>query len=163
MNSEPTRFTTFPSPLGDLTLTLDGSDHLTGLWRNRSAEPSWERDDSAFAKVCAQMDAYFAGTRHNFDLPLNLQGTEFQRSVWHGLCEIPFGETISYGELARRLGNPKAMRAVGLANGRNPISIIVPCHRVIGADGSLTGYGGGLPMKKWLLEHEAQYVPLLRA
>ncbi len=101
-----------------------------------------------------QLDAYFAGTLTAFDLPLAADGTAFQRSVWHALCTIRYGETISYGELARRIGAPKAVRAVGLANGRNPLSIVVPCHRVIGADGSMTGYGGGLERKEYLLALE---------
>jgi methylated-DNA-[protein]-cysteine S-methyltransferase len=104
--------------------------------------------------VRAQLDAYFAGELVAFDVPLAVHGTEFQKRVWDQLVQIPYGETISYSELARRLGDLKLVRAVGLANGRNPISIIVPCHRVIGADGSLVGYGGGLERKQWLLEHE---------
>ena len=103
-----------------------------------------------------QLGEYFAGERMTFDLPLDLIGSEFQRSVWKLLQEIPFGQTISYGEQSRRLGNTKAVRAVAGANGRNPISIIVPCHRVIGSDGSLTGFGGGLNCKRWLLEHESR-------
>ncbi len=118
------------------------------------------RDDTAqFAileRAREQLDEYFAGTRSRFDLPLDLVGTDFQRSVWEGLCSIGFGETISYGELARRIGNPKAVRAVGLANGRNPVSIVVPCHRVIGADGSMTGYGGGVDRKRYLLALESR-------
>jgi methylated-DNA-[protein]-cysteine S-methyltransferase len=101
-----------------------------------------------------QLAEYFAGDRRKFDLPLRLEGTDFQRRVWQVLTEIPYGETWSYGQLAQRIGNPKGCRAVGLANGRNPISILVPCHRVIGADGSLTGYGGGVERKRWLLAHE---------
>jgi methylated-DNA-[protein]-cysteine S-methyltransferase len=101
-----------------------------------------------------QLKEYFAGKRREFALPLRLDGTEFQQRVWGELTKIPFGETRSYGQLAKRLNNPNGSRAVGLANGRNPIAIIVPCHRVIGADGSLTGYGGGLPRKRWLLAHE---------
>ena len=108
-------------------------------------------DDAWFKDVAAQLDAYFAGELTIFDVEMDLRGTEFQQRVWAELCEIPYGETISYGELAARIGNANASRAVGLANGRNPISIIVPCHRVIGADGSLTGYGGGLERKTWLL------------
>ena len=100
------------------------------------------------------MAAYFAGDLTEFDVPLGLKGTDFQRRVWDGLRQIPFGETWSYAQLAENVGNAKACRAVGLANGRNPIGIIVPCHRVIGADGTLTGYGGGLERKAWLLEHE---------
>jgi methylated-DNA-[protein]-cysteine S-methyltransferase len=105
--------------------------------------------------VREQLDAYFAGELGAFDLDVDPQGTPFQRRVWDELRRIPFGETISYSELARRLGDPKLVRAVGVANGRNPISIVIPCHRVIGADGSLVGYGGGLERKRWLLEHEA--------
>jgi methylated-DNA-[protein]-cysteine S-methyltransferase len=150
--------TTIASPIGPLTLSAaDGL--LTGVHMEnqrhrpeRSAE--WRRDDAWFTPIAAQLDAYFAGERARFDVPLNAVGTDFQRRVWAALLEIPYGETISYGELARRIGNPNASRAVGLANGRNPISIIVPCHRVIGAKGDLTGYGGGLERKVWLLEHE---------
>ncbi|HEX7610606.1 MAG TPA: methylated-DNA--[protein]-cysteine S-methyltransferase, partial [Solirubrobacteraceae bacterium] len=117
--------------------------------------PDWQHDDDALADVAGQLAAYFAGTLTEFDVQLELAGTDFQREVWQALRAIPYGETISYGELAQRVGKPSASRAVGLANGRNPIAIIVPCHRVIGADGSLTGYGGGLARKAWLLEHEA--------
>lgn len=107
-------------------------------------------------RAVRQLDEYFAGTRVDFDLPIDVSGSAFQRQVWDGLTHIPYGQTISYGELARRIGNQKAVRAVGLANGRNPVSIIVPCHRVIGADGSMTGYGGGLERKIFLLAHEAR-------
>jgi methylated-DNA-[protein]-cysteine S-methyltransferase len=106
------------------------------------------------AATVVQLNEYFNGGRREFDLPLYFEGTTFQRRVWQELTEIPYGETWSYGQLARRIGKPSASRAVGLANGRNPISILVPCHRVIGADGSLTGYGGGLERKRWLLAHE---------
>ncbi len=151
-------FTTVESPVG--VLTLSGSDGvLTGLYmhdqRHAPALPAdYVRDDFAFEDVVAQLEAYFAGALTEFDVELEPQGTEFQRRVWAGLREIPYGETISYGELARRVGSPRASRAVGLANGRNPLGIIVPCHRVIGADGRLTGYGGGIDRKAWLLEHE---------
>jgi methylated-DNA-[protein]-cysteine S-methyltransferase len=114
-------------------------------------------DDAWFKDVAEQFDAYFAGALSTFDIEMDLFGTPFQQSVWAQLCAIPYGETISYGELAKRVGNPNASRAVGLANGRNPIAIIVPCHRVIGANGSLTGYGGGLERKTWLLEHEMKH------
>lgn len=151
--------TTMESPIGEITLT-SAEGVLTGVHmheqRHRpSLPPGCLRDDSALAPVVAKLDAYFAGELTEFDLPMEVTGTDFQRRVWAALCEIPYGETISYGELARRVGNPKASRAVGLANGRNPIAIVVPCHRVIGANGSLTGYGGGLDRKVWLLEHEA--------
>jgi methylated-DNA-[protein]-cysteine S-methyltransferase len=106
------------------------------------------------AAAAAQLDEYFAGERRDFDLELDLRGTEFQRAVWDELLRIPYGETMSYGELARRLGRPERVRAVGAANGRNPVAIVVPCHRVIGADGSLTGYGGGLDRKRALLAVE---------
>jgi methylated-DNA-[protein]-cysteine S-methyltransferase len=157
--SSSTIFATIDSPIGALTLTSqDGS--LTGIQmheqRHLKAVPAgYRRDEAGLAYAIAQLNAYFAGELHDFDLPTTMRGTEFQQRVWAALCEIPYGETISYGELARWVGNPKASRAVGLANGRNPVAIVVPCHRVIGADGSLTGYGGGLERKVWLLEHEA--------
>ena len=153
-------FCTVDSPIGRLTLTSDGAA-LTGLYMSVPGKPlprtaDWVMDPTAapLPQAVGQVREYFAGQRRKFDLPLCLQGTEFQKSVWRALAEIPFGATWSYGQLARRLGNPSACRAVGLANGRNPIAIIVPCHRVIGADGSLTGFGGGLPRKEWLLAHE---------
>jgi methylated-DNA-[protein]-cysteine S-methyltransferase len=105
----------------------------------------------------AQLDEYFSGKRKNFDLPIRQKGTEFQQKVWTELMQIPYGKTISYLQLAQRLGNVKTIRAAASANGRNQLSIVVPCHRVIGSDGSLTGYGGGLPRKKWLLDHEAKF------
>jgi methylated-DNA-[protein]-cysteine S-methyltransferase len=150
--------TTVDSPIGPLTLTAaDGL--LTGVHMHEqrhapAASTEWIRDDAWFTQVTGQLEAYFAGELTTFDLPMRLSGTEFQRKVWSGLQAIPYGETISYGELARRVGNPAASRAVGLANGRNPIAIIVPCHRVIGSNGQLTGYGGGIDRKVWLLEHE---------
>ena len=116
------------------------------------------RPDVTSNVVCAeaviQLAEYFEGTREDFDLPLELTGTEFQQQVWQELRSIPFGQTVSYGDLARSIGKPSAVRAVGSANGDNPVSIIVPCHRVIGSDGGLTGYGGGLERKQWLLKHE---------
>jgi methylated-DNA-[protein]-cysteine S-methyltransferase len=149
------------SPIGPLTLTAVGGV-LTGVHMNEQRHipkipDGCERDDAGLAHIVEQLDAYFAGELCDFELPMNMHGTDFQRRVWAALCEIPYGETISYGELARWVGNPKASRAVGLANGRNPVAIVVPCHRVIGADGSLTGYGGGLDRKVWLLEHEAAH------
>ena len=148
---EPVLTTTVPSPIGALTLTaIQGS--VVGLYMHdqRHAPTStdgWMRDDAAFKDVVAQLDAYFAGE-------LELRGTPFQRRVWAGLLEIPYGETISYGELAQRIGRPKAFRAVGLANGRNPVAVIVPCHRVVAGDGTLGGYGGGLDRKAFLLDLE---------
>ena len=154
--------TTIDSPIGPLTLTaVDGvltRVHMKDQRHAPKAPESCDRDDAAFEGVVAQLTAYFAGTLIAFDVRLALEGTGFQRRVWDELREIPYGETISYGELARRVGRPGAYRAVGLANGRNPVALIVPCHRVIGADGSLTGYGGGLARKRWLLEHEAAHV-----
>lgn len=157
-----TYFTEYPSPIGPLLLMSDGAS-LVGLHtqndKHRPAvQTGWIRDDDAkpFASTRAQLDAYFAGRLTAFDLPLAPQGTAFQITVWRALRAIPFGETISYGELARRIGRPQASRAVGHANARNPISIIVPCHRVIGADSSLTGYAGGLDRKRMLLAHEAE-------
>jgi methylated-DNA-[protein]-cysteine S-methyltransferase len=155
--------TYFESPIGRLLLTSDGTA-LTGLYMEPSEEwksidsgaEGWPRDAAAepLRDAVRQLEEYFAGERRTFDLPLRPQGTAFQRRVWEALVEIPYGRTSSYGELARRIDNPGAARAVGLANNRNPLSIVVPCHRVIGADGSLTGYGGGLERKRWLLEHE---------
>lgn len=117
----------------------------------------WLCDEKPFAEARAQLQAYFNGERFAFDLPLAPQGTSFQRKVWHALQAIPYGETISYAELARRIGNPRAVRAVGAANGSNPIPIIIPCHRVIGSNGALVGYGGGLHIKKALLVLEQKY------
>ena len=154
-------YTIFESPVGPLLLMSDGAS-LTGLHtdndKHRPAiQADWVRDDSAvpFARTIAQLRAYFDGGLTEFDLPLAPQGTEFQMRVWRELRNIPFGETISYAELARRIGRPTASRAVGHSNARNPISIIVPCHRVIGADKSLTGYAVGLERKRMLLAHEA--------
>jgi methylated-DNA-[protein]-cysteine S-methyltransferase len=142
-----------------LLLTSDGTA-LTGLYmepsRKAQCTDGW-REDVTVAPLSAtvrQLTEYFDGTRREFDLPLRLQGTTFQTRVWRELTEIPYGQTWSYGQLAQRIDKPSASRAVGLANGRNPISILVPCHRVIGADGSLTGYGGGIERKRWLLVHE---------
>jgi methylated-DNA-[protein]-cysteine S-methyltransferase len=157
-----TFFTVFENPLGPLLLMSDGTS-LTGLHtdndKHRPAiRPDWVREDDVppFAQAIAQLRAYFDGKLTEFDLPLAPQGTEFQMRVWRELCNIPFGETISYAELARRIGRPTASRAVGHSNARNPISIIVPCHRVIGADNSLTGYAGGLERKRMLLALEAE-------
>lgn len=153
-----TRYCIAPSPIGELLLFGDGVA-LQGLymdshevWPEKKAD--WVWDEAPFKAVIVQLLEYFERRRTRFELPLAAVGTPFQQRVWAALLEIPFGVTISYGELAARLGDPKASRAVGLANGRNPISIIVPCHRVIGANGNLTGYGGGLDRKEWLLRHE---------
>jgi methylated-DNA-[protein]-cysteine S-methyltransferase len=152
-----TYYTTFESPVGPLLLTSDGA-RLTGIFMDPPPPAGgWVRRDAAapFEDARRQLDDYFAGRRTDFDLPLAMSGTEFQRRVWTELRSIPYGTTISYGELAERIGNPNASRAVGLANGRNPLPIVVPCHRVIGANGSLTGYGGGLERKRTLLDLEA--------
>ena len=155
--------TTIESPVGPLTLIArDGVLTNVSMHEQRHVSPPPQdavTDDAWFTDVAEQFDAYFAGERSTFDIEMNLLGTPFQQRVWSQLCQIPYGETISYGELARRVGNPNASRAVGLANGRNPIAIVVPCHRVIGANGSLTGYGGGLERKTWLLEHEVKHRP----
>jgi methylated-DNA-[protein]-cysteine S-methyltransferase len=153
-------FTYFDSPIGRLLLCTDGAA-LTGLYmdvagRPCARKPDWTEDarSGPLPETVRQLTEYFGGARRDFELPMCLQGTEFQQRVWQALRQIPYGVTLSYGELAKRVSNPNALRAVGLANGRNPISILVPCHRVIGADGSLTGYGGGLERKRWLLAHE---------
>ena len=148
-------YTTVASPIGDLLLSGDGTA-LRGLWmqdglRPAAIDPRWTREPGAFARVRDQLAEYFAGERTVFDLPVVLEGTPFQLRVWQALRTIPYGQTTTYGELARRIGAPTASRAVGLANGRNPVSVIVPCHRVIGSNGSLTGYGGGLERKELLL------------
>ncbi|MFB9834840.1 methylated-DNA--[protein]-cysteine S-methyltransferase [Actinoallomurus acaciae] len=150
--------TVVDSPLGPLTLVATG-DALTGLYMERQRyrpepETFGDRDDAPFAEAARQLEEYFAGRRTRFDLPLAPVGTPFQRQVWEALRAIPYGRTVSYGQLADRLGRPAAARAVGLANGHNPIGIIVPCHRVVGANGDLTGYGGGLDRKRHLLDFE---------
>ncbi len=148
-----TRFSTF-------TAWVDGAGRLVRFWLNPEAaakfDPDAKHDQKAIAEVSRQVLEYCAGTRQNFELALAPGGTPFQHEVWNALVEIPFGTTTSYGALAAKLGRPGSARAVGLANGSNPIGLIVPCHRVIGADGSLTGYGGGLPLKRALLAHEAE-------
>jgi methylated-DNA-[protein]-cysteine S-methyltransferase len=150
-------FSTFESPIGTLVLTGDG-ETLCGIdLHGRLPARAARRDDAAFAAARAQLAAYFAGELTAFDLPLAPRGTPFQLRVWQALAAIPYAVTISYGDLARRISQPTAARAVGLANGANPLPIVVPCHRVIGADGSLTGFGGGLERKRWLLAHEAAH------
>ena len=131
----------------------DGLRHVEFMHGERPVMPQadWQRDDKALAPYLAQFTAYFAGKLQQFDLPMAAKGTPFQQTVWRALCDIPYGETVSYLEIAQAIGNPKAVRAVGAANGRNPLSIIVPCHRVIGRSGDLTGYAGGIPIKRWLL------------
>ena len=155
---------TVPSPVGPLTIVAqDGA--ITGLYmdaQRHAPQPELlgvpgDAGDEPFAAAAAQLSAYFAGRLTEFDLPLSPAGTDFQLRVWTGLRAIPYGQTVSYGELATRVGSPTASRAVGLANGRNPIAIVIPCHRVIGADGSMTGYGGGLDRKQFLLALERRH------
>ena len=170
MTSGPMRttFARVPSPIGELVLAATGAT-LTAVYFHTSRhgpppppieEAGWAEDggrsaaSELLARTRQELAEYFAATRTTFDIPLDPPGTAFQRRVWDALRAIPYGTTLSYGELARRLGDPRATRAVGAANGRNPIPIIVPCHRVVGANGALTGFGGGLDRKRWLLEHE---------
>jgi methylated-DNA-[protein]-cysteine S-methyltransferase len=151
-----TTYTSIDSPIGPLLAARDGTA-LVAI-RFHPAEPcsDWLRDDNAFDDVRHALDDYFEGSLVRFALPLDPRGTEFQKRVWRALLDVPFGETTTYGDLARGLGKPAAVRAIGAANGANPIPIIIPCHRVIGSDGSLVGFGGGLPVKRWLLDHEAR-------
>lgn len=156
--------TVIDSPIGPLTLVA-AAGRLAGVYleqhRHRPELATFgPREDEPFLAVTAQLKEYFAGQRTEFDLALELAGTPFQRQVWAALGDIPYGQTISYGELAARIGKPGASRAVGLANGRNPVSIVVPCHRVVGANGSLTGYGGGMERKRYLLDLETGRGPI---
>ena len=158
-------FTEFDCPVGPLLIAGD-DDHISGLWfmggeRALTPRPNWRRDRKPFQKVIEQLQDYFTGGLQQFELSLAPEGTPFQLQVWRELERIPYGETISYKQLAQRIGNPNACRAVGLANGANPISIIVPCHRVIGANGKLTGYGGGLTIKEKLLSLERRQLALI--
>jgi methylated-DNA-[protein]-cysteine S-methyltransferase len=158
-------YTQLESPLGPLLLAADEAGLryiLFGKGKQVARpNPAWREDRTPFQEAIRQLQAYFVGELETFDLPLAPKGTPFQLGVWNRLGEIPYGETISYGELARRIGNPKASRAVGLANGSNPIPIVIPCHRVIGSNGKLTGYGGGLPIKEKLLALERRQLRLL--
>jgi methylated-DNA-[protein]-cysteine S-methyltransferase len=154
------RYRTVDSPVGLLTLAGRDGRLMHLRMADQTYEPSrdgWVSDPTAFPDAVDQLDAYFAGDLTTFDLDLDLVGTVFQRRVWEALTTIPYGETRSYGEIARQIDAPGAFRAVGLANGHNPIGIIVPCHRVIGANGSLTGYGGGIERKRMLLGMEKQF------
>jgi len=152
-------YTTFDSPIGQLLLCGDG-ERLHGLYMQDGNKPFhpravWERDDDAFADAREQLGEYFRGERREFDIPLALNGSDYQLRVWRALQEIPYGETRSYGQIAKQIGDPEGARSVGWANGSNPIALIVPCHRVIGANGKLVGYGGGLENKRRLLDLEA--------
>ena len=164
MNRSPL-YAKVDSPVGPLTLVADGDDLIGIYFENAAlaenaplatAPPAWVRDEHRLRPAALQLAEYFAGERTRFDLPLAPRGTPFQRTVWAALLAIPYGETMSYGELARAIGKPTASRAVGAANGRNPLSIVIPCHRVIGADGSMTGYGGEISRKRVLLDLEAR-------
>lgn len=150
---------TMPSPLGTLRLRANEVG-LTGIYfdQHKAAPVPYEKPTSSavLEETRRQLEAYFAGQRQHFDLPLDPQGSEFQRKVWTALSQIPYGVTCSYAKIAESIGSPKAARAVGHANSLNPLSIVVPCHRVVGASGKLTGYAGGLDQKRWLLEHEAR-------
>lgn len=155
----PIHYLTLESPIGALTLAASATAlHAIEFEHNRHPQSriDWERGDSVLlGRAAAQLREYFAGQRRQFELPLAPQGTEFQRAAWQALAAIPFGETRSYAQQAAALGRPAATRAVGAANGRNPLPIVLPCHRVIGASGALTGFGGGIEVKRWLLAHEA--------
>lgn len=149
------------TPVGLLKLTTD-ENALTGVWLNAAGVPDSSMATGLMAEVEQQLRAYFSGALQIFDLPMTLAGTPFQCEVWNSLREIPFGETCSYSDIANRVGRPDAVRAVGAANGANPIPIVIPCHRVIGKSGSLTGFGGGMKMKDWLLRHESPQGALWR-
>ncbi len=151
-------FSRIPSPLGELLLTAE-EGALTGVWFEGQHEPCGKRDDAALVEARRQLEAWFEGRLRSFDLPLAPRGTPFQKRVWEEIRRIPFGATRSYGELARLLGRPSAARAVGGATGRNPLSIVVPCHRVTGSQGTLVGYGGGLERKRFLLQLEGILLP----
>lgn len=151
------------TPIGRLLLAGDehGLRHIEfpSPRQGDGIVPGWRRDRRHLGVAIEQLEAYFAGDRRAFDIALAARGTDFRKTVWNHLMHIPYGETISYGELARRIGEPRASRAVGAANGANPLPIIVPCHRVIGTNGKLTGFSGGLPIKQWLLDHERRFAP----
>ena len=160
MNQDTTLFTIIASPVGPLTLVGEGDD-ITGLYFETGSSvaaprPGWLRDDRRLRAAATQLAEYFAGKRTRFELALAPRGTAFQKSVWAALVNIPFGQTATYGDIARAIGKPTASRAVGGANHRNPLSIIIPCHRVIGTDGGMTGYGGELYRKRLLLELESR-------
>jgi methylated-DNA-[protein]-cysteine S-methyltransferase len=157
-STRTTFYWTVDSPIGELLMAGDGEQlnrlQMRDARHQSPIEGGWERDRGPFADLCRQLDEYFAGDRREFDLELDPHGSRFELRVWKALRRIPYGETETYGELAERIGSPGRARAVGAANARNPIAVVIPCHRVIGADGSLTGYAGGLERKRWLLRHE---------
>ncbi|MEF1291353.1 methylated-DNA--[protein]-cysteine S-methyltransferase [Vibrio sp. M260118] len=152
------RYTYYPSPFGEMTLQADEQGLLGAWFEIHTTKPEilgqYVENDPILTQAIKQLEEYFSGQRKTFDLPVSAIGTEFQNKVWHALTTIPYGETWSYQDLANAIGNPKAVRAVGLANGKNPVSVIVPCHRVIGKSGKLTGYAGGVETKAKLLELE---------
>jgi len=156
-------YTTVPSPIGDIVLTSNG-EALTGVYPPENSHyaeaQKGAHDAKPFKEAIKQLNEYFAGERIEFDLPLAPEGTEFQKKVWNALCKIGYGQTTSYGQLAKSLGDANASRAVGTANGRNPFCIVVPCHRVIGASGDLAGYNGDLKAKQWLIDHERAHIKL---
>ena len=164
MQTKPMLYsTTHETPVGELTLVASDAGLRAILWPRLSParagiqpRPRRNPDHPVLKRTASQLDEYFAGRRTTFDIPLDLHGTRFQLAAWRSLAQIPFGTTTSYGRQAAALGIPTAARALGAANGANPVCIVLPCHRVIGADGSLTGFGGGLPVKQWLLDHEAR-------
>ncbi len=152
-------YTIFASPIGQLLLAGEDTRQLSGIYfeahkRGPTLNDQWQRDDNGWTTARKQLTEYFEGTRKEFDLPFQFRGTPFQRRVWDALRTIPFGTTVTYSEIAGDVSAPDAVRAVGAAVGRNPLSIVVPCHRVVGSNGSLTGFAGGLERKHWLLEHE---------
>ena len=158
------RFRYWSSPIGSLLLAGEERLQIVGFAtgsKARRADADWVEDRRAFADVAEQLGEYFAGERQGFDLDLDLRGTPFQLDVWRALREIPYGDTVSYGDIARQIDRSKAVRAVGTANGSNPIPVIVPCHRVIGASGKLTGFGGGLEAKSYLLNLESPALQLM--
>lgn len=161
----PTSYAEIESPIGRLLLAADalGLRRIAFIDGRRDVQPdpAWRADRKPLDDTIRQLCAYFSGELERFSLPLAPEGTPFQLGVWRRLCDIPYGGTISYGELARRIGNPRASRAVGLANGTNPIPVVIPCHRVIGSNGRLTGYGGGLPIKEKLLALERRQLRLV--
>ena len=154
-------FTTYQSPFGEIAITASNQGITALAFQAGNAaitpDPNWLQDESKFVEIKTQLDEYFSGNRRTFDLALDPKGTPFQKNVWRALCTIEMGKTVSYSDLAKAINNPKAVRAVGTANGANPIALIVPCHRVIGSNGKLTGYAGGLGLKSKLLMHEGAH------
>lgn len=144
----------YNSPIGDISVISNGSGLIEMQYLSYDNKNENIVGDASFVEVCRQLDEYFSGNREQFNLNLNMQGTKFQQVVWREIAKIPYGKTITYGKLAEKIGNPKASRAVGLACNKNPFLIVVPCHRVVGSSGKLTGYAGGLLKKEWLLRHE---------